>query len=49
MPSLLRFLAVVAILCAIVYGALYSLAHFVQPHPREISVSIPPEKFFKNR
>jgi hypothetical protein len=48
MPSLLRFLAVVAILCAAVYGALYSLAHFVQPHPREISVSIPPDKFYKN-
>ena len=48
MPSLLRFLTVVAILCAAVYGALYALAHFVQPHPREISVSIPPDKFYKN-
>ena len=49
MPSLLRFLAVIAILCAAVYGGLYSLAHFVQPTPREITVSVPPEKFFKNR
>ena len=49
MPSLFRFLAVIAVLCALVYGGLYSLAHFVQPKPREISVSIPPEKFFKNR
>jgi hypothetical protein len=49
MPSLLRFLAVIAILCAAVYGGLYSLAHFVQPKPREITVSIPPDKFFKNR
>ncbi len=49
MPSLLRLLAVVAILCAAVYGGLYALAHFVQPKPREISVSIPPDKFFKNR
>jgi hypothetical protein len=49
MPSLLRLLAVIAILCALVYGGLYSLAHFVQPKPREISVSIPPDKFFKNR
>jgi hypothetical protein len=47
MPSLLRLLTVVAILCAIVYGSLYALAHFVQPKPREISVSIPPDKFFK--
>ncbi len=49
MPSLLRFLAVIAILCAAVYGSLYALAHFVQPKPREISVTIPPDKFFKNR
>jgi hypothetical protein len=49
MPSLLRFLAVIAILSALVYGGLYSLAHFVQPKPREITVSIPPDKFFKNR
>ncbi|HKM88584.1 MAG TPA: histidine kinase [Xanthobacteraceae bacterium] len=49
MPSLLRFLAVIAILCAAVYGGLYALAHFVQPNPREISVTIPPDKFFKNR
>ena len=49
MPSLLRFLAVVAILCAAVYGGLYALAHFVQPKAREISITIPPDKFFKNR
>jgi hypothetical protein len=49
MPSLVRFLTVVAILCAAVYAGLYSLAHFVQPKPREITVVIPPEKFFKNR
>jgi hypothetical protein len=49
MPSLLRLLAVIAIVCAAVYFSLYALAHFVQPKPREISVSIPPDKFFKNR
>lgn len=49
MPSLLRLLAVIALICAVVYGGLYSLAHFVQPKSREISVSIPPDKFFKDR
>jgi len=49
MPSLLRLLAVTAILVAVAYGGLYALAHFVQPKSREISVSIPPDKFFKNR
>lgn len=49
MPSLLRLLAIVAVLVGIVYGGLYALAHFVQPKSREITVSIPPDKFFKNR
>jgi hypothetical protein len=49
MPSLLRLLTVIAALGAIVYGGLYALAHFVRPSPREITVSIPPDKFFKNR
>ena len=49
MPSLFRLLSVVAVIGAAVYGGLYALAHFVQPKPREISVAIPPDKFFKNR
>ena len=49
MPSLVRLLAVVGVAGAIVYGGLYALAHFVQPKSREISVSVPPDRFFKNR
>jgi hypothetical protein len=49
MPSLLRLLTIIGVLCAVVYGGLYALAHFVQPKSREISVSIPPDKFFKER
>ncbi len=49
MPSLLRLLTVIAVIVAVIYGGLFALAHFVQPKPREISVSIPPDKFFKNR
>jgi hypothetical protein len=47
MPSLIRLLTIVAILCAVVYGGLYSLAHFVQPSPRQMSIYIPPNKFFQ--
>ncbi len=47
MPSLFRFLTVVAILAGIVYGAIFSLANFVQPKPREMTVTIPPDKFLK--
>lgn len=49
MPSLLRLLMVLAILCGIVYAGLYSLAHFVQPTPRQMSVFISPSKFYKNQ
>ena len=49
MPSLLRLLAVTALICAAVYVGVYALAHFVEPKPREITVSIPPDKFFKDR
>ena len=49
MPSLFRLLTVIAVIVATVYGGLYALAHFVRPKPREISVTIPPDKFFKNR
>ncbi len=47
MPSLLRFLTVVAVIGAIGYGALYALANFVTPKPREMTVTIPPDKFLK--
>jgi len=49
MPSLLRLLTVIGILCGLVYGGLYSLAHFVQPHPRQMSVFISPNQFYKNQ
>lgn len=48
MPSLLRLLVILAILCGVVYTGLYSLAHFVQPSPREMSVFISPNKFYQN-
>ena len=47
MPSLLRFLTVVAILAGLVYGAIFALANFVNPKPREMTVSVPPDKFLK--
>jgi hypothetical protein len=47
MPSLFRFLTVVAIIGGIVYGALFALANFVTPKSREMTVTIPPDKFLK--
>jgi hypothetical protein len=47
MPSLFRFLAVVGILAGVVYAGLWSLAHLVEPHPREMTVTIPQERLGK--
>jgi xanthosine utilization system XapX-like protein len=47
MPSLFRFLTVVAIIAGIVYGIIFALANFVNPKPREITVTIPADRFLK--
>ena len=47
MPSLFRFLMVVAVICGIIYGVIFALANFVNPKPREMSVTIPADKFLK--
>jgi len=47
MPSLLRFLFVIAVLAGVVYGGMLALVTFYEPTPREITVTIPPDKFLK--
>ncbi|MGY2050080.1 histidine kinase [Methylobacterium sp. JK268] len=44
MPTLFRFLAIVAILAGLVVAAMFALATFVEPTPREITVTIPSSK-----
>jgi xanthosine utilization system XapX-like protein len=47
MPSLFRFLTVVAVAAGIIYGVIFALANFVSPKPREITITIPADKFLK--
>jgi hypothetical protein len=47
MPSLFRFLVAVAVLAGLAYLVVFSLANFVDLKPREIRVTIPPDKFIK--
>ena len=49
MPSLFRFLTVVAIIGGLIYGGIFALANFVNPKPREITVSVPPDRFLKKK
>jgi hypothetical protein len=47
MPSLFRFLTVVALIGGIGYGVIFALANLVNPKPREMTITIPAEKFLK--
>jgi hypothetical protein len=49
MPSLLRFLTVIGIIFGVCYGAIWAVATFVDPKPREITVTIPPDRFVKQQ
>jgi len=43
-PSLFRFLATIAILGGLIFAGMFALATFVEPTPREMSVTIPASK-----
>ena len=47
LPSLIRFLTVIGIIAALIYGGMFALTLFFDPKPREITVSVPPERFIK--
>ena len=49
MPSLFRFLIVLGLLGTLSYGAMFALANWFNPKPREITVSVPADRFAKQR
>ena len=49
MPSLFRFLTLCAIVIGVIYGGMFLLAQFYNPVPREITVSIPPDRLSKQK
>jgi hypothetical protein len=44
LPTLFRFLAILAILAGIVFGGMVALVTFVEPQPREMIETVPPAK-----
>jgi hypothetical protein len=44
MPSLVRFLVVLAVLAAIGGAGMFYLANFVKPNTREMTVRVPPAR-----
>jgi hypothetical protein len=49
MPSLFRLIVALGLLGGLVYGAMFALANFVEPKPREITVTVPQDRFVKSR
>ena len=47
MPTLFRFLTVVGIIGGLIYGGILALATMGEPQPREITVTVPQERFYK--
>ena len=47
MPSLMKLLAVVGVIAALGYGAMFALATFVDPRTREMVVTVSPDRFIK--
>lgn len=44
MPSLVRFLVGVVVVVVLAAGAMFALANFVDPHPREMTIRVPQER-----
>ena len=49
MPTLIRFLAVICVIAAIIYGGMAALVILVEPEPREMTIRVPPERLDPDR
>jgi hypothetical protein len=47
MPSLLRLVAALAVIGGLIYGGIFALANLVDPKPREITITVPPDKYLR--
>lgn len=41
MPTLFRFLLIIAVLAGLAFAAMFALATLVEPQPRDMTVTIP--------
>ncbi len=41
MPSIVRFLVFLLVICGLGFGAIFVLATFVEPETREVTISVP--------
>lgn len=48
MPTLSRFLLILVLVAVAGLAAIYALATFIEPKPREITIRIPTDKLLKD-
>ena len=44
MPTLFRFLSVLAVIAGIIYGSMVALVFLVEPRERDVTVRVPSER-----
>jgi hypothetical protein len=44
MSTLLRLVVTLVVLAGLVFGAMWALATFVEPRPRDVTIVVPPSK-----
>ncbi|ETR77462.1 hypothetical protein X566_07305 [Afipia sp. P52-10] len=49
MPTLFRFLTIIAVIGGLIYGGLFALSTLFDPKPREITVTVPQDRFLKRQ
>ncbi len=47
MPTLTRYLFILMVLGTGVYGAIYALANYVEPTPRQITIRLPTDRLYR--
>jgi hypothetical protein len=47
MPTLFRLLVVLGVIAAIGYAAVWALANYLEPAPRTITITVPPDRIGK--
>lgn len=47
MPTLFRLLVVLGLIGGIGYGAVWALANYIDPSPRQITITVPQERIGK--
>lgn len=48
MPTLTRFALLLVLVGLALYGAVFALATFIEPQPREITIRVPTDRLLKD-